>query len=505
MGTLRPGETRVMQFVFPVHAGEFVQPHKWVEYPKQYAMVDANKPVKNETEPVTNEMLYISDPGEVFFRDLNVDDLFVKAKEYWEKNSGTMRITTPDKRWNQGFTAMIGHVGMCMNDGAADVAVVNYNVFNRDGMYIANMMQKAGLNNWGEAVIDYFLKHPFNGRPFPEADNPGQVLWCIEQQWFLTRNTEWLKRVYPGIRQIANMIVYYRTTEGPHWVSFNSLLFGSDLPVEKSQELKPGKCDGYNPQYTEAFDLAALRAATAMAKALANKTETENLQKDIRLWSETADKLAADYDVKYSKKLSEGYGSYSVLWPCRLYSYNDPKVVTQFGNIGAVNPSLWRYFAPATAHQSLLTGNREAGWKTIDLHLNHPQMRNWFAFDEGGLSASGGWQYTDTDWQHSKEKPGLNHARAMPHGWAIAEVWLLMRDALFFETNDELVLLAGIPEEWFTDAKGITVENAPTTFGVYSFTLKSGKLTITGKQKPPKGFRVKTPDKLKVNLIWKQK
>ncbi len=52
-------------------------------------------------------------------------------------------------------------------------------MFNRDGMYVANMMQKAGRPDLSEAVIDFFLHSPFNGRPFPEADNPGQVLWIL--------------------------------------------------------------------------------------------------------------------------------------------------------------------------------------------------------------------------------------------------------------------------------------------------------------------------------------
>ena len=505
LDVLKPGESETLRFVFPVHAGEFLRPHKWVEYQGQNAMVDANVPVKSLDDPISVDMIFVPDPGPDFFQNLDVERLFVQAKQYWRENSGSMVVQTPDKRWNQGFVIMLAHAGMCMNNGAADVAVVNYNVFNRDGMYIANMMQKAGLAHWGKTVIAYFVEHPFNGRPYPEADNPGQVIWCMEQQWLLTQDVEWLKEIYPAARQLADMIVYYRTTKGPHWVNCDSLLFGNQLPEEKRQELKPGSCDGYNPQYTEAFDLAALRGAVGMALALKDDADIHNVQNDIRVWSDTAKRLATDYDQKYGEKLPDGYGSYAVLWPCRLYAYDDPKIVTQFGGIGAIDLVLWRYFAPAKAHQSLLAGNREAGWKTIQLHLDHPQMRDWFAFDEGGLSGSGGWQYLDTNWLHDKKAPGINGARAMPHGWAIAEVWLLMRDSLFFETEDELVLLAGIPEEWFRDPKGITVENAPTAFGVFSFTLQSGMLSIQGKEKPPKGFQLRTPNGVELAVMFNGK
>ena len=83
---------------------------------------------------------------------------------------------------------------MAMNEGAPDVAVINYNVFNRDGVYVANILQKSGNKELAGQCIDYFLKHPFNGRVQPEADNPGQILWAIGEHWKITRDEEWLKR-----------------------------------------------------------------------------------------------------------------------------------------------------------------------------------------------------------------------------------------------------------------------------------------------------------------------
>ena len=43
------------------------------------------------------------------------------------------------------------------------------------------------------------------------------------------------------------------------------------------------------------------------------------------------------------------------------------------------------------AHQGLLAGNRKAGYGTLKVHLDHEQMKEWYAFDEGGKSGSGGW------------------------------------------------------------------------------------------------------------------
>src|SRR5512137_241878 len=141
---------------------------------------------------------------------------------------------------------------MCMNEGAPDVAVVNYNVFNRDGMYMASIFQKSGNFELAALAIDYFLGHPFNGRVQPEADNPGQVLWVMGEHWKFTRDQAWLKRVYPSAQKLAAMIRYYRTTPEPHWVWDTSLDFGDVLPKEQRKQLKPGACDGHHPEYTEA-------------------------------------------------------------------------------------------------------------------------------------------------------------------------------------------------------------------------------------------------------------
>jgi hypothetical protein len=65
----------------------------------------------------------------------------------------------------------------------------------------------------------------------------------------------------------------------------------------------------------------------------------------------------------------------------------------------------------------------------------------------------------------------------MPHGWAIAEFWLLLRDCLVFEEDwrHRLVLLSGIPPGWFTHPDGIKIENMP---------IHSGNLDLTWKPRP---------------------
>ena len=162
----------------------------------------------------------------------------------------------------------------------------------------------------------------------------------------------------------------------------------------------------------------------------------------------------------------------------------------KFKQIGAQKTGEWRYFPLATAHQGLVAGNREAGYKTIDAHLDHEQMKGWYLFDEGGKSGPGNWSKVRTNW---------NKDVAMPHGWAIAELWLLLRDSLVHEDGDRLVFLpASIPSGSTTFAE-FKCADLPTHFGqlTVSSRPKDGRLelNLAGSAAPPGGFLVSLPKK----------
>ena len=478
---LQPGESRTFGFVCPVLPGRRAVGHKW-DGKSTWAQLDEAVP-----NPAEGGVLQ-PDPGLEYYRGIRADTLFEEANAYWEGFVGRATIKVPDPGWGKCFAAIVGHVAMCMNEGAPDVAVVNYNVFNRDGVYTANILQKSGHFDLASEAIDYFLSHPFSGRVYPEADNPGQVLWVIGEQWLFARDERWLKRAYPSVKKLVEMIEYYRTTAEPHWVSSTSLDFGNDLPANKRQELKPGSCDGYHPEYTEAFDIAGLRKACVLAEAL-------GCDSDAAQWRRLADLLFDEYDEKFGSRLAREYGSYSVIWPCRLYPLSAGKAHERFKKVGWGPPGDWRYFPLANAHQGLLAGSRLAGYVTLQAHLYHEQMRGWYAFDEGGKSGPGGWRHVRTTW---------NPDVAMPHGWAIAEVWLLMRDSLLFEDEDRLVLFSGIPPDWFSDRTGMEIKGLPTHFGSCSLSYAAdgsgATLILSGSAAPPGGFLLRLPPSLEAKL-----
>jgi hypothetical protein len=231
-----------------------------------------------------------------------------------------------------------------------------------------------------------------------------------------------------------------------------------------------------------------VRAAALLARAVGKND-------DAAQYDAFAENLASQYDRAYGPDLVDKYGSYCVLWPCRLYPLAAGKAHEQFKGLGPQAPESWRYFPLARAHQSLLAGNRTAGYGTLDIHLDHPQMRHWYAFDEGGKSGSGGWGHLRTTWSGNV---------AMPHGWAVAEVHLLLRDCLAYEDGGQVVLFGGIPESWFKAPTGIRVRNFPTHFGsldaAWEAAGRGATLRLDSRAAPPEGFLLALPDSLRPNV-----
>lgn len=88
----------------------------------------------------------------------------------------------------------------------------------------------------------------------------------------------------------------------------------------------------------------------------------------------------------------------------------------------------------------------------------------------------------------------------MLHGRAVAELWLLLRDCLAFEDGERLVLLGGVPPDWFQSEQGMAVQDMPTQFGKCSFRHsvegKKAVLTLFGKASSPRGFVLRMPKSL---------
>lgn len=86
----------------------------------------------------------------------------------------------------------------------------------------------------------------------------------------------------------------------------------------------------------------------------------------------------------------------------------------------------------------------------------------------------------------------------MPHGWIAALYVMVVRNMLITEHGDELHIVECIPREWTMDERGTTVKDAPTDFGMASFTIQGDtssnevgiKLSVAEQQGKPSARNV---------------
>ncbi len=121
---------------------------------------------------------------------------------------------------------------------------------------------------------------------------------------------------------------------------------------------------------------------------------------------------------------------------------------------------------PAISHyrRDLYAGDRAAGYETLNILLEHPRMRCWYAASDDDTS--------------------------------IAEFFLLLRDSLVYEEDGALVLFAGVPEAWFTAPEGMNIADLPTHYDKLTLTYLPTEdgitITLAGAA-PPHGYRLRLP------------
>jgi hypothetical protein len=107
-------------------------------------------------------------------------------------------------------------------------------------------------------------------------------------------------------------------------------------------------------------------------------------------------------------------------------------------------------------------------------------------------------QWSEIAWRDPRS-PG--HIGDMPHTWIAAEFVLAFRSMLAFEreTDDALVVAAGVPAEWLDDKDGVGVHDLPTWYGTLGFTMTRARdvidleITLTGDVTMPAGWIVVRP------------
>ena len=417
-----------------------------------------------------------------------------EAEAFWRNIFGHYELSLPDKEWSEGFWGAAAHlIQSIQQDGRIPVTPINYGVFTRDAAYMIYALLVAGQTDYARQAIEYLLQHPWEGRPYPEGDSPGHILWAMYKYWRYSRDKRWLQEKLPQIVNLAEGILQMRSN-GLSPAIVNILGHYRIIPADPSAALalqqragrqQPfvlnyGKMDQAGLLYVNSVSLYGLRGAIEMLRAAnaggvgvqIEKRYSKYLQEFLALLK------VLDYQLDYDER-----GHCFAAWPAELHLV-DPKIrdfFLQRNFDGKVATSVWRYLDMDYAHNMLAAGKRNAGYEVVERYLALPAFRSWKLLDEGGPSSEGYWnRLSNKLWD-----PQV----AVPHGWSLASLCLLIRDCIVREEGNRLVLLSGVPSHWLADGRRIHLI-LPTEYGevrVVCIGKANGIQVKVDMQTPPSG------------------
>jgi len=345
--------------------------------------------------------------------------------------------------------------------------------FIRDGAYQLMELQEAGLTDVARKAVESFLSRQRPDGRFEsqkdQFDANGQACWTLWQFYKITGDMQWLRKVYPQMRQAVDWTIKARR-QAPDDSPFFGVL--PNAPAD-GEYLWDGK------HHIVGYDFWSLRGLLCTADAalvLGRADEAEELLQEIKLYRDAIDaawkRTGLDYFPPSWEKDGTHWGNTETLWPTELFAQDDSRVaalitevrknhgggfiegtIQWLGHADAIHP----YMSAYTTMASLVRGEHEQVVEDFYWYLLHSTATH--AFPEG-IYYKRRFAWSDT----------------IPHALGASNYAIMLRHMLVHERGDELHLLMAVPDGWLAKGEEICVERAPTHFGLMN-------LRVTGTEK----------------------
>ncbi len=468
-------------------------------------------------------------PGEVFSVDFSVPyvpskkDLFpelsaldfeeslAKTSDSWNAwlDNGT-RIIVPETKINNTYKANLVYLGIAMDkegeDYAQKVNEFQYDHFwLRDSAFILTAFGVTGHPFESERGSLYFLKWQRENGNFEsqrgQLDGFGQTLWTFGRHYELTRDREYLEKVWPAAWRAIEWLRFARADHKGR-LDEGGLGYGL-MPISNPGDNE--NADGH----VVGHDIWGLHGLEYMRRAAPDVAGPEQVE---LLGGEIADyRKWLDYNLSEVTKRTGGFISPAVepggfdwanlklIWPSQVLRPFDMRV-TETLNMArykykerimtyAGGEYLHHYIGIDIAQSLLVRGEQ-----TKALH-------DFYGLVAHTGSTHGGFEWAIKPW--GDRDYGKNIA---PHGCFAGKWLLLYRNMLVREEGDELHIGSALSPLWLQPGKSVIVENAPTSFGPISFNIRvreDGATVniIPPKRNPPKNIVLHLPQGFDITAV----
>jgi hypothetical protein len=468
-----------------------------------------------------------------------VDAMLAKVKDWWRTVLDQVDLDLPGVFSREVFRASIGYLLNLSVEDQVRVSNVSYpGTYVRDGVYIINAIDKAGLHDRARRYIEYLIAHPWSGAASqggPEADAPGELLWVISEHYRLTRDAEWLHSVYPTVRRVAELICFLRHPVDGEILEFAGVKMtvkGNEVSAEMDATLRDmpmhfevllatveegiifGRIDlGHYPHWL--VMPMAIAGLQGMAEAAAALGEGEDAQ---RFQSEAA-AARQDYERYCRADIPLGWAGVLV-WPCRSVDPTLPylrdldfqdsyaqRLVPVSVEFDPNLPLSNKYINFGAAHNLLLLGHQTKAVESLDaLRKSSMYRESLQAHAYAEVTREEQWwelrRWTKL-WSYVRGWSNLGFN--LPHGWCSAELALLLRDMVVYEDEGWLRLGEGLAPDQLVEGAGVGGRDLPTYYGTVTYQLipedEGLSLELSGEASPPRGFTLHVGENVTVHCV----
>ncbi|HYZ30051.1 MAG TPA: hypothetical protein VE570_13400 [Thermoleophilaceae bacterium] len=387
----------------------------------------------------------------------------------WRRRlSGAMGVHVPEDKVVDTFYASLMNLLMAryQQDGywIQTVNKLQYHAFwLRDAAMITSMFDQVGMHDVAAQDLRFFLtwQQP-DGLVISRTgqyDGIGQALWAFGDHVRRTGDVKFAQSVLPAVGRAMDWLEKARAADPL------GLLPPSD-PHDNEQIA--GHLTGDN-----LWGVAGAHAAATIARSAGDPQTADR-------WAAEAAAYQATLDAQI-RQAAKGTGGW-------IPAAVDAKGGEDWGNLWPVYPT-GLYSATDDMVERTMRHARARFEEGIATYLDRRLLHDYLGFRVFETDLAGGDQQRAIDGlyaelahttaTHGGFETGVRvyGSRAVddnmtPHGWFAAEYVTLLRNMLVRERPDGIALMSALSPAWLKPGDAVSVQDAPTTFGKVSFTLR---------------------------------
>lgn len=380
----------------------------------------------------------------------------------------------------------------------------------RDGSMTSAGLLQTGNPTEVKAFLDWFTPNVFpSGRvpcvvdqrgadAVPENDSNGELLYAFAHYFQYTGDTAFVKKHWQTLVRAADFIITMRNERKTP--AYEGTRYFGLVPESISHEGYSAKA--MHSHWDNFFSLKGLKDAAFLADVLGDKmlaekykTESVDFRKDILA---SIAKTQSEMGINYIPGCAELGDFDATSTSIALYPGDEKEALKPAGLQATFDryndfvdsrlspTSTWKDYTPyeiRNTHSFILLGQKERAFKTFDFLFNDQRPKAWN-------------QWAEIVWREEREGRWIGD---MPHTWIGSDYLHAFRSIFVYEneTKKELVLAAGIPDDWMKSSFPIGIENAFTLFGTVSWqaemTQGGIEIRVEGTLKPDTRLIVKSP------------